>query len=315
MKLVWEKSLAAAGMIWSLASGVAASPDPELVKRHEAEILKWKAERDLRVLEPCSRDQLLAETTKPAELRGRLRHKQWSKTEESYAAGGSDYFVIYIDSEFSGREFPRALDAAVRKQLIALDGCYVRLKGRWAPQVRYSEQETKKMAEVWSQSQRPVGDDTPPATWGGDLIADGAEEMKSPTAVDKPDPREMNAYVRESWSNSAVRPARVNGVLQVAKPAADGESTMEVVPTMGLPIPLRADKYGDLTRFANLAGKTVEVRGRWARFITLVPDESAVKRYGPVIKTAEGDPTLAFMGGGIFVESISEVKDPEPSQK
>lgn len=133
-------------------------------------------DRDERILEPCTVEQWLAETTKKAVLQGQLQYKQWTKSIESFEAGGSDYFVLYTTADRNRYVFPRAHSREMREHLRALSGKRVRIEGRWAPLVRFSPEEYRVAKQEWDVSQHPSGA-TCPTTWGGSFIADRVEEV------------------------------------------------------------------------------------------------------------------------------------------
>lgn len=88
-------------------------------------------------------------------LTGTLRHKRWSKTIESYNAGGSDYVVL----DTGGREgvILRKSDKVSFEQLKALDGRRVELEGGYV---------AGRTVKINPNEQHPITRSYPDGSWG-----------------------------------------------------------------------------------------------------------------------------------------------------
>ncbi len=80
---------------------------------------------------------------------GVLRHKPWTKSAESFEAGGSDYFVLEVEG--GEKHFVRPTSAVDEARLKELDGKAVAIRGSIVPGVE---------VEIDPNSPHPVGEST-----------------------------------------------------------------------------------------------------------------------------------------------------------
>jgi hypothetical protein len=283
---------------------------------------------DYRVLEPCDVEAWKKETVNSGAMVGILRHKQWTKSAESYEAGGSDYFVLYLDDLGSERFFPRVLDESVRKAMLAADGKRVHLWGRWAPKVRYSEQDQLEISERWGRSQHPIDLDgnipDPPTTWGGGFIVDCVDLFVPPLSR-APDLRYHSEKSIVTWVASATLAAEVSGMLRCEDLGKDPRypthklRRYSLETSDGARIVLRPGLEGNPGLFHDLVGTNVRVTGRWAPLLVRPTDDAEISFEGPVLRSHPTDHSRVIAGGGVFVEQITPAQEtpasnPAPTQ-
>lgn len=309
-------------IIWGAATSVLTAysalaapeiPDPPSDPVH-LESNWWERRNiDSRVLEPCDLEKWTQETVNRDEMVGILQHKPWTKSAESYEAGGSDYFILCLDDLGEERFFPRVIDESVRQSMLAVAGQRVHLYGRWAPYVRYSETQQIEIDEAWNQSQHPIDLEgnipDPPTTWGGKFVVD-CVDLFTPPLSRSPDLRYHSTKSIVSWTASATLAAEIRGTLRCEDlgedPGYPGHrlSRFFIESNDGERVVLRPGLHGNPALFRDLINSHVCATGRWAKLIVRPKDDKELAYYGPVLKAHPTDDSLVVVGGGVFVDQI-----------
>lgn len=301
-------------------------PDPpgdDVVAAAE-EALYANRRLEQRVLEPCDRETMMRSAIVPDELVGFLRKNVPTKSEESYYAGGSDFW-LYSDTDVCVRFFPVEADANVRKALVAAIGKRVRISGRWAPLVRHSDEEMRQKKEWRPRIQHPSVNGEipdPSSTWGGDFIADCVEELPMDDS-DQPDFRYHVEQLGLRWPDSATRPTRKSGVLdseviRLKFEIGEQEITRYWLTTDdGQRIVVRYKLHSKMqAELAKLVDRRITVHGRWARLLTIDSSERSLAMFGPALKPHPTASSHVIAGGGIVADSLEEItSDPSTAPK